>query len=96
MYIINPQGTMVVNSEFVERFLIADKGDACLIIASYNQERTPVTMGRYSDSREASEILGDLYRALIGGQDGYSMPDSRLYYEEHIKKDARTKRKGGS
>ena len=96
MYIMNVQGTMIVNSEFVERFLIAEKGDACLIIASYNQERPPVTMGRYKDIKEASDILGDLFRALIGGQPGYSMPDSTYYYEQEIIKDSRIKRKGGS
>lgn len=96
MIIMNPQGSMILNSDFVERFLIVEKSDACLIIASYNEERQPVTMARYKDNKEAKDTLMDLFIALREGQTGYFMPDSKLFYEQEIKRDARTKRKGGS
>ena len=96
MYIMNAMQNTVLNSDFVERFLIADKGDAVLIIASYSQDRNPVTIGRYKDKKEAQDALENLYIALYGGQSGFTMPDSTLYYEEHTIKDARTQRKGGS
>ena len=96
MYIMNAMQNTVLNSNFVERFLVADKGDAALVIASYSQDRRPVTMGRYKDKKEAQEALGSLFSALYGGQTGFTMPDSVLYYEQIEKKDSRTKRKGGS
>lgn len=96
MYIMNAMQNTVLNSDFVERFLVADKGDAALVIASYSQDRSPVTMGRYKDKKEAQDALGNLFSALYGGQAGFTMPDSVLYYEEIEKKDSRTKRKGGS
>lgn len=96
MYIMNAMQNTVLNSNFVERFLVADKGDAALVIASYSQDRSPVTMGRYKDKKEAQEALGSLFSALYGGQTGFTMPDSVLYYEQIEKKDSRTKRKGGS
>ena len=96
MYIMDAMQNTVLNSDFVERFLVADKGDAALVIASYSQDRIPVTMGRYKDKKEAQEALGNLFSALYGGQAGFTMPDSTIYYEEHTIKDARTKRKGGS
>ena len=96
MYIMNAMQNTVLNSNFVERFLVADKGDAALVIASYSQDRSPVTMGRYKDKKEAQEALGNLFSALYGGQAGFTMPDSVLYYAQIEKKDSRTKRKGGS
>ena len=96
MYILAAGGAQIVNTEFVERFCIAKKEDAALIVASYGQERTPVTMARYRDTAEASEALCELLAALSGGQLSFQMPDSTLYYGEYAKKDARVKRRGGS
>ena len=48
------------------------------------------------DLREAQKVLGELLCAIAGGQAYYTMPESLLYAEQHISKDARTKRKGGS
>lgn len=45
---------------------------------------------------EAHGVLAALYAALSTGEENYSMPDSRLFGEEHWKRDSRTKRKGGS
>lgn len=96
MIIMNPQGSMILNSDFVERFLVVEKPDVCLIIASYHEERQPVTIARYKDMEEAKDTLVDLFGALREGQYGYFMPDSKLFYEQETKRDARTKRKGGS
>lgn len=95
MYIMNPQGSMIVNADFVERFMLVKKPDAVLIIASYNDERPAVTMGKYRES-EAEDALSRLYAALCEGKPGFTMPDSTLFYEAYMVKDARTKRKGGS
>lgn len=94
MYILNR--FQIINSEFVERFCIAEKPDAALIVASYNHERPPVTLGRYRDLKEAEGVLGQIFSAMAGGQSGFDMPESLYSSEEYIKKDARTKRKGGS
>lgn len=96
MYIMAASGSQIVNSEFVERFCISEKEDAALVVASYSNVRPPVTMARYANTDEAMGALGDLMGALAGGQTCFTMPDSTLYYEERRKKDARTKRRGGS
>ena len=96
MYVMNAMQNAVINSDFVERFCIVEHEDASLVIASYKDTRPPVTLGRYKDKKEAHGVLSELFVALYGGQCGFTMPDSVLYFEEHPKKDARTKRKGGS
>lgn len=98
MYIMTSNGAQIVNADFVERFAIAEKPDAVLIVASYTSATTPppVTIGRYKDRKEAHDALGKMFVALSNKDDCFTMPDSLLFYEEHIKKDARTKRKGGS
>ena len=96
MYIMTAGGRQIINCEFVERFCIAEKEDATLIVASYSDVRPPVTLGRYKDPEEARRANEELMGALAGGQTCFDMPESLLYYAEHIKKDARTKRRGGS
>lgn len=96
MYILSSDAKQIINSEYVERICIAEKIDAALIVLSYSSERPPVTLARYKDLQEAKEAMCDLYNALAGGQTFYIMPDSRIFAEETIKKDARIKRKGGS
>lgn len=96
MYILNGNRKEIVNSEFVQRFCIADKGDAALIVASYSTECPPVTLARYESVAEAKEVLGDFFGAIAGGQSYYTMPESRMYAQDIIKKDARTKWKGSS
>lgn len=98
MYIMTNNETQIINSDFVERFVIVEKPDAALIIASYTSanEPPPVTIGRYKDRKEAQDASKDMFYALASKFDCYTMPDSVLYFAEHIKKDARTKRKGGS
>lgn len=98
MYIMTSNGSQIVNSVFVERFVIAEKSDAALIVASYTSasEPPPVTIGRYKDRKEAQGALGSMFAALSNKDECFTMPDSLLYFEERVKKDARTKRKGGS
>lgn len=97
MYILNGSKKEVLNSDFIERICIAEKdnGDV-LIIASYGDGPRPATMAKYKDLKEAQDVLGDMLRALAGGQTYYEMPESRLFYEQVMIKDARTRRKGGS
>ena len=96
MYIVTSDGKQIVSSEYVERFLIVDKPDAKLIVASYSDQRPAVTLGRYANDKESQGAFGQLLSALAGGQSMFYMPDSILYHGEKIIKDARTKRKGGS
>ena len=96
MYIMDACGNMIVNSDFVERFLVVDKDDASLVVASYNDVRKAVTLGRYDRGREAREVLGSMLSALADDKKYFVMPDSHLSFPEKVIKDARTKRKGGS
>lgn len=95
MQILNQQENMIVNSEFAERFLVVKKDDCHLVIASYSESRSPVTLGRYAE-QEVNSVFGNLYAALMSNQSGFAMPDSILFATEDHKRDARTKRKGGS
>lgn len=96
MIIMSSDGKQLLNSEHIERYCLADKSDAVLVVASYSDSRPPVTMGRYANMDEASRALGQLYVACASGDAYFDMPDSTLYHEGHRKRDARTKRKGGS
>lgn len=96
MYILNQSGTEIHNSEFVERFCIAIKPDASLIIASKGCETHPVTMGRYKNIKEAQEVLFELFYAISHGETSYELPLSEVVAPEKRIKDARVKRKGGS
>lgn len=96
MHIFAKAGKQIVNSEFVERWCIVEKEDAALVIASYGNTVPPLTIGRYQNREEAEQALGQLYGALIGGARGFDMPESCYYDEERAKRDARTRRKGGS
>ena len=95
MYILASDQKSVIDSCYVQRFCLVDKPDASLIIASYSADRA-VTIGKYADEEEAHGVLAELYSALSTGAERYSMPDSRLFGEERWKRDARTKRRGGS
>ncbi len=96
MFIVNGGETKIINSEFVERFEVFPKSDACLIAAIYNDVRPFVTIGRYKDKAEAQGAVRDLLSALSTKQDVFYMPESVLFAQEPYVKDARVKRKGGS
>lgn len=97
MYIIKADGSQVIDTAFVQRFCIAERPDAALVLASYavGSDGKCVTLGRY-DYKEALSVVGQIFNALVGGQAGFSMPDSRLQFPEEWKRDARVKRRGGS
>lgn len=97
MYILTSDEKSIVDSGFIERFCIVEKPDACLVVASYSADRA-VTIGRYADRNEADHAFSSLLNALAENSDTYAftMPDSVLYHGEKSKRDARTKRKGGS
>ena len=97
MYILAGDGKSIIDTDFVERFCIVEKLDACLIVASYSADRA-VTIGRYADRKEADAAFNCLFNDLggYGDRHTFTMPDSVLYYGEKRKRDARTARKGGS
>lgn len=97
MYIMSVNGKEIVNSDFVERFLINEKDDYDLVIAVYSTTTRPVTMARYPKTgNEALSVLSELFSALVGGQQSFYMPVSIMYSGERVKKDSRVKRRGGS
>ncbi len=96
MYILNGAKKEILNSDFIERFVISVKDDAVLIVASYSVSDRPVTMSKYKTLKEAQGVLSDMFSALAGGQTYYEMPESSLFYGQADIKDARTQRKGGS
>lgn len=95
MYILTSDQKSIVDSGFVERFCLVEKPDACMIVASYSAERM-VTIGKYKNREEADNVLYTLYRALGMDEPFFEMPDSVLFHGCSKKRDARTKRKGGS
>ena len=97
MYIMASNGKDIVDSSFVERFCLVEKPDAWLVVASYSESRI-VTIGRYANRDEADSAFCRLFSDLAGcsGTYAFTMPDSVLYHGEKWKRDARTKRKGGS
>lgn len=96
MYILNSKGTVILNSDFIERFSISVKADGVSIMASYTDQRMPIGIGRYADEKEARKVLGDLFAALSSDAAYFEMSESRLYAGQEWIRDARTKRKGGS
>lgn len=96
MYILNQSKTEVHNSEFVERFCVAEKPDAALIVASIGRDKQPNTMGRYKNIQEARDVLYELFSALRSDEYSFEMPMSEQVAGERRIKDARTKRRGGS
>ena len=95
MYIRTQEARQIIDSTYVERFCLVVKPDAVLIIASYSENRA-VTIGKYADKEEAGGAFNDLYYSLCNGDTSFDMPQSRLFCGETTKKDARTRRKGGS
>lgn len=96
MWIMNQSETEVYDSNFFDHFLIVDKSDAKLIVASKGRETTPYTLGRYADMSEARKVLWDLSSALTDGSTAFAMPLSEKAAPEYMVYDKRTRRKGGS
>lgn len=98
MYIILTNFRHIVDSRYIARYLIDKKTDAVLITATSSNpaDSRPIILGRYKDEKEAESVMGDLLTALLNRQEEFHMPDSLLYFEQKVKKDARTQRRGGS
>ena len=97
MYIVNQKKTEIINTDFVERFLIVEKNDAVLIVLSYNNtDRPPVTLAKYPCRKDADEVLSGIFEALTSEYKSFECPEMRYFQEYHKKMDARTKRKGSS
>lgn len=96
MYILDSAKKVIHNSDFIERFAISIKPDAVLICAAVSMDKPLLTIGKYADEVEARDAFKDLFAALCGGASYFEMPDSIMFHQEREKRDARTKRKGGS
>lgn len=64
MYIVSANQSQVVDSAFVERFVLVEKPDAVILAASYNDTRLPVTLTKFCTMSEARNTLLDLANAL--------------------------------
>lgn len=96
MYIIDASKQVIHNSEFIQRFHIVKKPDAWLIISSVEHDKMADTLGRYFSEAEAKDVLEQLLKALVTEEKAFEMPRSLNQDTYERKRDARTKRKGGS
>lgn len=96
MYILDANKKTIHNSEFIQRFTISMKEDACLICAALSTTEPLLTLGRYFSEEKAKEVLLSLYAALAGGATYFDMPLHSDVEEAARKMDARQKRRGGS
>lgn len=81
MFIMNGNRTELINTVHVRRFAIAQKEDACLVIASYSQETNPITLARYQTFDEAVTALDDMHMAISYDEQSYRMPESTGVYK---------------
>lgn len=96
MYIMNERSGSLINSAFVSEFYLSKTSDSTLLSLRWQGVEKPCTIERYKTFNEAMDALCALLRALEAQQDTFYVPESTYYFEEYIKKDGRTKRKGGS
>ena len=75
MWFMNRNESEIVNSEYVERFVIVKRDDAVLIVASYGETRMK-TLGRYRNEEEAGTALLNLFRAISENSEFYFMDSS--------------------
>lgn len=96
MHILNDRKGVIVDSRSVAEFFLTDTSDSTLLSLRWFGTEEPQTFERYRDRKEARDALGQLFCALSEGKATWILPESTYYFDEHIKRDARTKRKGGS
>ena len=75
MWFMNGNCSEIVNSEYVERFVVVKRDDAVLIVASYGETRRK-TVGRYRNEKEAGAALVNLFRAIAKNSEVYFMDSS--------------------
>lgn len=90
MWVLNQGGTTLVNTHTNNRFTITEQSDAVLIMFASH------CIARYYTLAEAKENLVCLFNALLQEEECYEMPRSLKQDTFERKRDARTKRKGGS
>lgn len=90
MWIMNQSRSALYSTENDQRFTVTRKEDAVLI--HYGNH----CIGRYFTYTEAQDALDDLFCALSRDEYSFQMPISLLQAAQENKRDARTKRKGGS
>ena len=96
MYIVNERSGTIINSNFVTKFFLLDTSDCTLFSVLLHGEEKPSTLERYRKHDEAMDALYKLFQALESDWITFRMPESLYYFEEYTKRDARTKRRGGS
>lgn len=96
MFILDSAKKAIHNTAFIERYTIAVKPDAVLIVGGYSSSQEGKTLGKYKDEAEAKGVLMKLFDALSNDDWAFQMPDSELFHPQPVIKDARTRRKGGS
>lgn len=90
MWILNQEQTTLTNTETGNRFTITKKEDAVLIHFGEH------VVGRYFTEHEAREALSSLVTAIDRENPFFEFPRSLKQDALERKRDARTKRKGGS
>lgn len=90
MWILNQARTTLTDTQTGKRFTIAKKEDAVLIHFGEH------VVGRYFTEQEALKVLVDLIVAIDRDSPYFEFP--RSYNQDTLerKRDARTKRRGGS
>lgn len=100
MWFMNGSRRELINTEKVERFVIAEKEDAFLICASYSDDRPSRTVGRYAEESEARTALIGLLEAISKNKEFYFLDANSMagnYDEKHSGFHGRKpKRHGGS
>ena len=90
MWILNQSQTTLTNTDTGNRFTITKKEDAVLIHFGAH------VVGRYFTEYEAREVLASLATAIDRENQYFEFPRSLKQDTLERKRDARTRRKGGS
>ena len=76
MWILNGLRTAIINTDHLDRLTIAEKSNACLIVARFAGSDQPVTLARYQDLSEALAALDGLHQAISEDWTSYRMDQS--------------------
>lgn len=80
MWIMNGNETEIINTEYIERFVIAKKDDAVLVSAVYSDTRLK-TVGRYSTEEEAHTVIVNLFKAISENAEFYFVEQNTGKFE---------------
>lgn len=90
MWIMNADRSILTDTDTGKRFTVSPKEDAVLLLFEGH------VYGRYFAEHEAKDVLSDFYTAILRGDVAYEFPRSLNQDTYERKRDARTKRRGGS